>query len=428
MSNNFSNLKYFSIFNRGASNDYGIIYGDVDEATNIPSQPIINKAEILLNYNKRSLSPIMEESEDETCKTFVFNNETRNMDSTSTGCVESEAIMGVTKTLMASNDTLFNFEDTLVDENIFSPRAQSQNEERSVLDLIDIPFALKYPLESLPLNVEGNLIQTLDLNDGDKTPIIQRPMDLPPFIERMDVNDLLSPDQEPDLTYTVDEKTFVTVQHNSLKVMADPDDERISEISEPELVSTSSAPDGHQKTEDDDDLTSIEEDLPEEMYRPCEDVAETVVLSDSCDSDSSSASDTTPKADQGPAQDINKPEDDTSHEKQHTNSSETQAIIVDGSITNSSNDSNSSPPYYNENINFLNNEIKHSSQQQERNLSNDRNNTSSVVVKTVTKAMVPDLYNGNNIKSQISNGTDADYWDICDKIYHETVKEKVSNI
>lgn len=42
----------------------------------------------------------------------------------STGCIEtSEAIMGVTKVLMASNDTLFNFEDTLGDrEDMLSPR------------------------------------------------------------------------------------------------------------------------------------------------------------------------------------------------------------------------------------------------------------------------------------------------------------------
>lgn len=37
-----------------------------------------------------------------------------------------EAIMGVTKTLMASNDTLFNFEDTLGDrDDMFSPRTPS---------------------------------------------------------------------------------------------------------------------------------------------------------------------------------------------------------------------------------------------------------------------------------------------------------------
>lgn len=59
---------------------FGIEYGDVEEATNIPVQatPIIKKTEIVLNYNKRSLSPIMEESEDElTCKTFICQNETQ---------------------------------------------------------------------------------------------------------------------------------------------------------------------------------------------------------------------------------------------------------------------------------------------------------------------------------------------------------------
>lgn len=50
-----------------------------------------------------------------------------NKNKKSTGCLETgEALMGVTKTLMASNDTLFNFEDTLGDrDDAFSPRTPS---------------------------------------------------------------------------------------------------------------------------------------------------------------------------------------------------------------------------------------------------------------------------------------------------------------
>lgn len=95
-------------------------------------------------YVKRALSPIMEESEEEdtTVKTS-FLNETKNSTRWvwgltlisciffmvniifyfSTGCNEtiSEAVMGVTRTLMASNDTLFNFEDTLGDRDDLTP-------------------------------------------------------------------------------------------------------------------------------------------------------------------------------------------------------------------------------------------------------------------------------------------------------------------
>uniref|UniRef100_A0A1B0CUQ2 Uncharacterized protein n=1 Tax=Lutzomyia longipalpis TaxID=7200 RepID=A0A1B0CUQ2_LUTLO len=57
--------------------------------------------EIIINYQRRPLSPIAEESEDETTfKTFVMN-EAKYQDSTSTGCMETgEAIMGILLPLM----------------------------------------------------------------------------------------------------------------------------------------------------------------------------------------------------------------------------------------------------------------------------------------------------------------------------------------
>lgn len=181
--------------------------------------------EMVINY-KRPLSPIMEESEDETCKTFVMN-ETKNFDSTSTGCVETgEAIMGVTKTLMASNDTLFNFEDTFGDD-VFSPRTNSQN------DIVK-DSKLSHPDAS-----------------GASTPT---PRSFKPIeFETNDVcsaNDLLSPDQQKTLsedictvehlssdavdttftTNTLEEKTCISV---NIK-----EDEKISEISEPDWGSS----------------------------------------------------------------------------------------------------------------------------------------------------------------------------------------------
>lgn len=71
---------------------YGIQYGNLDEASNagcfenVLEGPLNeNVTEKTINYNqqyKRALSPIMEESEDETVRTFVFNNETKLLDST----------------------------------------------------------------------------------------------------------------------------------------------------------------------------------------------------------------------------------------------------------------------------------------------------------------------------------------------------------
>lgn len=180
--------------------------------------------EMVINY-KRPLSPIMEESEDETCKTFVMN-ETKNLDSTSTGCVETgEAIMGVTKTLMASNDTLFNFEDTFGDD-VFSPRTNSQND--IVKDKVNHPdssgASTPTPRSFKPIEFETN--------------------------EICNVNDLLSPDQQKTLsedictvehlssdavdttftTNTLEEKTCISVYIK--------EDEKISEISEPDWGSS----------------------------------------------------------------------------------------------------------------------------------------------------------------------------------------------
>lgn len=339
----------------------------------------------------------MEESEDEntnTSKTFVHNND-RCMDSTSTGCVESEAIMGVTKTLMASNDTLFNLEDTLCDENLFSPRANSQNENKTPTnpEPSELPFALKYPLNSIPSKSDTNVVDILDLDLGLQSLPAKPPTSLPPFIDRLDVNDVLSPDQ--DLTFTVEEKTCITVKYSS---GSQKDDERISEISEPDLVSSSLGG----KTEDDDDLTSIEEDLPNDAFRPRNDV-ETVIL------DSDSDSDTTPKA-----HELHEaPENENSSENTSKDCHQDQLANekCDDRRSEKSNDggggdgaSEGHGTTKNDTLVLTNGEHEEKGQKDE------------------TVKEVQGVVNGD----KDYDVKDADYWNICDKIYHETV-DKVSN-
>jgi hypothetical protein len=268
------------------SENYGIKYGDLDEATNggpfellgaliNTDTPATN--EMHINY-KRPLSPIMEESEcDETCRTFVFNNETKLLDSTSTGVMESasaEAQMGqMPKTLMASNDTLFNFEDTLSDHTdnlLMSPRINTAGSSASST-LSRQESHDKISLERTPTNEEAPKIKKLDaidnimrnsirqhplnLNLGNALPSTSKyevtvsklaledgswPLELPEA--QQIINDLSSPEQnktadslsfEQDVTYTIDD------QKTCVSFVLKNDDERISEISEPLFASES---------------------------------------------------------------------------------------------------------------------------------------------------------------------------------------------
>lgn len=270
------------------SENYGIKYGELDEATNAgsfdllgtlinPEPPAAN--EMYINY-KRPLSPIMEESEcDETCRTFVLN-ETKLLDSTSTGIMESasaEAQMGqMPKALMASNDTLFNFEDTLSDQTdnlLMSPRMNTAGSSGSST-LSRQESHDKISLERTPTNEDLPKIaiksQELDANDIMRNSIRQYPLDLDltgplPSTSKYDVtvaklaledgswplelpeaqqiiNDLSSPEQnktadslsfEQDVTYTIDD------QKTCVSLILKNDDERISEISEPIFASES---------------------------------------------------------------------------------------------------------------------------------------------------------------------------------------------
>ncbi|CRK99024.1 CLUMA_CG012169, isoform A [Clunio marinus] len=270
------------------SENYGIKYGELDEASNAGTFDLLGALlncepttsnEMHINY-KRPLSPIMEESEcDETCRTFVFN-ETKLLDSTSTGIMESasaEAQMGqIPKALMASNDTLFNFEDTLSDQTdnlMMSPRMQtagssasstlSRQESHDKISLERTPTNEDPPMhfagkchELDPIDVMKNNIRQHPLNLDLTSPIPSTskyeitvakltiddgswPLDLPEA--QQIVNDLSSPDQnradslsfEQDMTYTIDD------QKTCVSLVLKNDDERISEISEPIFASES---------------------------------------------------------------------------------------------------------------------------------------------------------------------------------------------
>lgn len=170
--------------------------GVLDEASNAASFDLLGLllnpepvTELNINYNnyKRPLSPILEESEcDETCRTFVFNNETKLLDSTSTGVMESisagdAAVMGhMPKTLMASNDTLFNFEDTLSDHTdnlLMSPRMHTAGSSSSST-LSRHESHDRISNERTPTNEELPKIGEIDAINIVKNSIRQHPLSL----------------------------------------------------------------------------------------------------------------------------------------------------------------------------------------------------------------------------------------------------------
>lgn len=190
----------------------------------------------------------------------------------------AEAQMGqMPKTLMASNDTLFNFEDTLSDQAdnlLMSPRMTTAGSSGSSTLSRNESYD-KISLERTPTNEEPPIIfnQTQELDAIDiimKNSIRQHPLildltspapstskyeitiaklaledgswplDLPEA--QQSVNDLSSPEQnrtadslsfEQDVTYTIDD------QKTCVSLVLKNDDERISEISEPLFASES---------------------------------------------------------------------------------------------------------------------------------------------------------------------------------------------
>lgn len=192
------------------------------------------------------------------------------------------AVMGCTKALMASNDTLFNFEDTLErDDNnqlLLSPRPhhQSYSSTNSSASSLTASKQDLLHVDKTPTNDGTNIVdlfskhnssninmtQELDLIDILRENIRQHPLDLsidrmpstskyeatliklslndssPPELAQAQqiVNDLSSPEQnktadsysfEQDLTFTIDD------QKTCVSMIIKNDEERISEISEP---------------------------------------------------------------------------------------------------------------------------------------------------------------------------------------------------
>ncbi|XP_055384516.1 putative uncharacterized protein DDB_G0282133 isoform X3 [Condylostylus longicornis] len=238
--------------------------------------------EVFINY-KRTLSPILEESEtEETCKTFVMN-ETKCMDSTSTGCIETgEAIMGVSKALMASNDTLFNFEDTLGDKEdcAASPRLSSQSDSQATTPVkshdnrsaaSSLATTITTSSDTEKCGSDNRHLNSHGCNGINEYTIVIPDRRTPPKTLAFATDsqyDANKPDAGGDFCSPVEQKTFSdgTTSTSTDRVSSDisptldnettftmntiddktcvtviiKDDERISEISEPEWGSTAS--------------------------------------------------------------------------------------------------------------------------------------------------------------------------------------------
>ncbi|XP_062565311.1 uncharacterized protein LOC134227666 isoform X2 [Armigeres subalbatus] len=250
--------------NDTSPNHYGIQYGDLDEASNAPSTSSAKDNEMIINY-KRTLSPIMEESEDESFynKTSYYKEASHYVESTSTGCMESLTAMGVNKTLMASNDTLFNFEDVL--DEILSPRVPSQSHTPTNRDREIPDYFLRSPRHESSSTAATVTTTTESGSMTGSESSTQPPKSLefaPPWPRDSSLSSPGDPtrvDFSQDSTFTLDEKTCI-----SLSKPTNEEDERISEISEPILVSSSSGllkqPQDDNNSLMDEEIISIEDD------------------------------------------------------------------------------------------------------------------------------------------------------------------------
>lgn len=103
--------------------------------------------------------------------------------------------MGVTKVLMASNDTLFNFEDTLGDrDDMFSPRNLPNSGGNTITANTPQPMNCRTPTNEIYLNVTTTIDNKLTEQRSDEV----RPTLLPLCFENplSTMNDLLSPEQQ----------------------------------------------------------------------------------------------------------------------------------------------------------------------------------------------------------------------------------------
>lgn len=187
------------------------------------------------------------------------------MQNFSTGCVETtEAIMGVSKNLMASNDTLFNFEDTLGDKDDSSLFSRSQNGSEG-----NTPVkSAKSPIASNN-NSQATSIATVTTSSSETERVYCSPgedetetddmynkrkkLSLEFTHDVFDNDDICSPsDQQKtvseectssdrlssDLSPTLDNDATNTNDACITVIVKDELDEKISEVSEPEWGST----------------------------------------------------------------------------------------------------------------------------------------------------------------------------------------------
>lgn len=185
----------------------------------------------------------------------------------STGCIEtlSEAVMGVTRTLMASNDTLFNFEDTLGDREDLTPTpmaggtfttAKSPINGTFIMSdsstaMVDSTFVME---EQQPKGSRGTMTLSLDLSavraDTYSNALdVTSPEQLRTFSEDItSVEHVSGSDasgKDPDGTYTtntIEMETCISLNKDEAEecdVVEDLEkDDRISDDSEESKVST----------------------------------------------------------------------------------------------------------------------------------------------------------------------------------------------
>ena len=243
----------------------------------------------------------------------------------STGCLETgEAIMGVTKTLMASNDTLFNFEDTLGErEDLLSPRACSQTDlndnkikeqsftnnnktsedliSEALISLTTVTATSSDPLHETKHNMDHEIDnQHDDLNNKNFKNRMIKPKSFEGLSSFNDNNNgltlsdmICSPEQPKsfsdyidggDTTYTTntnEDRTCISVHQLKDDVI-----ERISDISEPDWgISTISLSGKADLNNSLNDIPSLIEGLTNEEEEEVSDILnkENVLIEDSLD-------------------------------------------------------------------------------------------------------------------------------------------------
>lgn len=191
--------------------------------------------------------------------------------------------MGVTKILMASNDTLFNFEDTLGDrDDMLSPRNLLSSASNTATPTTPQPDNCKTPTNEAYLHVYPIDYKPIEINNFNENPITNeiRPNSLQLNFENLtnNIGDLLSPEQQKtfseeintieqlssDLSPTIDATNTLDDLKTCISVHLNDDANSRSNASENEVIATdqrqtnvSAVNEPHSFVERDDLLTDI---------------------------------------------------------------------------------------------------------------------------------------------------------------------------